>query len=215
MPSMARRPLARQPHRAAVALAARWSSSASKHRRADADTRLHVCDTEALHHGQTRLGDDECACSLPLCSRSPASAGLRRRPEASDRRRLQVGGAGAGAGVREEDRPQGDDRERHGGRAGAARRRRRVFRRGGDAARRHGRRCSAASWSRAAPSRWRASASASRSSRARPCPTSPRSTPGSRACSRRAPSPTPTRRRAARPAPISPTCSRRWASPPS
>ena len=37
----------------------------------------------------------------------------------------------------------------------------------------------------------------------------------SRACSRRAPSPIPIRRRAARPAPTSPTCSKRWASPPS
>ena len=42
MPSMARRPLARQPHRVAVALR-QGGRARQETRRADADTRLHVC----------------------------------------------------------------------------------------------------------------------------------------------------------------------------
>ena len=47
-----RRPVARQSHRAAMALG-QGRRARQETRRADADTRLHVCDTEALHHGQS------------------------------------------------------------------------------------------------------------------------------------------------------------------
>ena len=124
-------------------------------------------------------------------------AGVGRRPEAPDRRRLQAGGAGADAGVREADRPQGHDRERHRRRAGPPHRAPANIstswscrRDAGAAARQPGRREQRQA---AGPRRHRCR----RSSRARRCPTSPRSSAFKQTCSRRAPSPMSIRRRAA------------------
>ena len=74
-------------------------------------------------------------------------------------------------------------------------------------------RSSAASSSKAAPSRWPASASASRSRRARPKPDISSVDASRRRCWRRARSPISIPHRAARAASISPSCSRRWALP--
>ena len=113
-----RRPVARQSHRAAVAVR-QGGRARQEARRADADARFHVCRPEALHHGRPRLGEDHAhLADRPARPRRDRS-GRGRRPETADRRRLQVGGAGAGARVREEDRPQGDGRERHGRRGRA------------------------------------------------------------------------------------------------